>query len=168
MVTRTTAIALGVAGALLLVALAASWLAGLLPWMSDEAAPDRLPALDAQAVAQGRAIYQANCASCHGPKGEGAPNWKTRNPDDTLPPPPHDVSGHTWHHADGLLYRIVRDGGTIYESPGFKSAMPAWGGRLTDTDIRAVITYVKSLWGPRERKIQAEVSEQDPYSTTSP
>ena len=120
-------------------------------------------ALYPQQVAQGQVIYQTYCAQCHGPEGEGAPNWREQNPDDTYPPPPHDSTGHTWHHGDGLLFRIVRDGGAIYETPGFKSAMPPFGDRLSPEEIRAVITYLKSLWEPGHRASQAEVSLQDPF-----
>lgn len=119
--------------------------------------------LDPEEVAIGEGVYQANCAQCHGLKGEGAPNWRQQNSDGTYPPPPHDSTGHTWHHSDGLLYRIVRDGGSIYEDSGFKSAMPAFGERLSPEEIRAVITYLKTLWGPEERGFQAQGSLDDPF-----
>jgi mono/diheme cytochrome c family protein len=114
-------------------------------------------------VARGQAVYAANCAQCHGLRAEGQANWHKQNPDDTYPPPPHDSTGHTWHHGDGLLFRIVRDGGDIPGLPGFKSAMPAFKERLSPEEVRAVIIYLKSLWGPRERGFQAEVSLQDPF-----
>lgn len=148
---------------LVLLALGAWWLLGSPLPRGADGGDGGLQPLDAQTVARGEAVYRANCAPCHGAKAEGAPNWRTRNPDGTLPPPPHDSSGHTWHHADGLLYRIVRDGGKIYESEGFKSAMPAWGDRLSPAEIRAVLAFLKSLWGPAERAAQAEVSRQDPF-----
>ena len=166
MTARLSATALALVIAAVIIALGGWWLlGGWVPGQSGglSAAGDALQRLDPQVVAGGRTIYQANCASCHGAGGEGAPNWKTRNPDNTLPPPPHDSSGHTWHHSDGLLYRIVRDGGTIYESPGFKSAMPAWGDRLTHEEIVAAITYLKSLWGSEERAVQEQMSRDDPF-----
>lgn len=116
----------------------------------------------ADQLAQGRAIYQANCAACHGQSGEGQPSWRRQNPDETYPAPPHDATGHTWHHGDGLLFRIVRDGGKIYETPGFKSAMPAFGDRLSGEEIRAVIAYLKTLWDTEKRTYQAEASKNDP------
>lgn len=119
--------------------------------------------LDLKEVARGLAIYQTSCAVCQGANAEGQPNWRQRNPDGTYAAPPHDSTGHTWHHGDGLLFRIVRDGGKIYEDPGFKSMMPAFGDQLSEEDIRAVITYFKSLWGPQERAFQAEVSREDPF-----
>lgn len=112
-------------------------------------------------IARGAALYAANCATCHGPAGEGAPDWRVERPDGCLPPPPHDSSGHTWHHGDGLLYRIVKGGGASLGIAQFKSCMPAFGDRLTDSEIRAVITHLETLWGPRERQFQAEVSRQD-------
>jgi mono/diheme cytochrome c family protein len=130
----------------------------------SEAEQVSIQPLDSDQVAKGKAIYEANCSSCHGLEGEGSPSWQRRNPDDTYPPPPHDSSGHTWHHSDGLLYRIIKDGGSIYETPGFKSAMPAFGERLSPDEIRAVITYLKSLWGPEERAFQAQVSLDDPFT----
>lgn len=150
--------------ALLLIAV----LAGIAAWLAFGRSSSSGPAsgslvADPARIAQGGALYATNCASCHGAKGEGQANWKSSNPDGTYPPPPHDASGHTWHHADGLLFRIVRDGGTMFESAGFKSGMSAWGDRLTDEEIRAVITYLKTLWGERERTLQAEVSAADPF-----
>ncbi|MBI4201277.1 MAG: cytochrome c, partial [Chloroflexi bacterium] len=112
---------------------------------------------------QGRAIYQASCARCHGLEREGAPNWQQQNPDLTYPPPPHDSTGHTWHHSDGVLYRIVRDGGKAYEGPGFKSAMPPFRDLLSPEETRAVIIYLKSLWGSKERAFQADASLKDPF-----
>ena len=119
-------------------------------------------------VERGQTIYRAQCAACHGQNGEGEPNWTLQNADGTYPAPPHDSSGHTWHHPDGQLFEIVRDGGAQFESGSFRSRMPAWGETLTDEEIRAVLTYLKTLWGPDERAFQAEVSERDPFPTESP
>lgn len=105
-------------------------------------------------------MYRANCATCHGPRGEGEPNWKTPNADGTYPAPPHDASGHTWHHTDALLFEIVRDGGSRYNSTSFRSRMPAWGASLSDEDIRSVLAYIKTLWGQAERATQAQITQQ--------
>ena len=75
--------------------------------------------------------------------------WK----DGTLPAPPLNGDGHTWHHGDGLLYRIVREGGKMQEDPvllpNFKSAMPAFGAQLSHEEIVAVLTYIKGWWGDK-------------------
>ncbi|MEP4474670.1 MAG: cytochrome c, partial [Lentilitoribacter sp.] len=57
----------------------------------------------------GKQIYADNCASCHGVNLEGkTPNWRSLGPDGKLPAPPHDQSGHTWHHTDELLFNITK------------------------------------------------------------
>ena len=58
----------------------------------------------------GALIYQARCASCHGVHLEGQANWRERGADGRLPAPPHDASGHTWHHPDDVLIRITKEG----------------------------------------------------------
>ena len=120
----------------------------------------------------GRAIFADNCSACHGEAGQGQPEWHVRKEDGTLPAPPLNGDGHTWHHADGLLYRIVSQGGAIFEDPSypmFQSAMPAFGEHLSHGEIVAVLTYIKGLWGDKAkrglsiRESQALVSEDDPF-----
>ena len=120
----------------------------------------------------GQEIFAATCAACHGADGRGQPNWHIPMEDGTLPAPPLNGDGHTWHHADGLLYRIVSGGGKILEDPtvpSFKSGMPGFGEQLSHEELVAVITYVKSLWGDQVkrgltlRESQALVSEGDPF-----
>jgi len=132
-------------------------------------APDTpAPATQAPvAVARtGQEVFAATCAACHGANGEGAPNWRIANEDGKLPPPPLNGDGHTWHHADGLLYRIVDRGGAI---PGYESGMPAFGDQLSHQEIVNVLKYVKSLWGDKSfqghaiQETQALLSENDPF-----
>lgn len=127
---------------------------------------------DPAVVSRGQGLFAANCAACHGAQGEGQADWHIARADGTLPPPPLNGDGHTWHHADGLLYRIVSEGGKTLEDPSypsFKSAMPAFGERLSHDEIVAVLTYLKSLWSDKTRRgisiaeSQALVSEHDPF-----
>ena len=125
-----------------------------------------------QAGEPGRNLFVANCAACHGASGEGQPDWHISKPDGTLPAPPLNGDGHTWHHADGFLYQVVDEGGKFQEDPrvpGFKSAMPGFGDRLSHQEIVAVLTYVKTLWGDKTRggfsilESQAIISRNDPF-----
>ncbi len=103
----------------------------------------------------GHALYTENCASCHGANLEGQPDWRQRRRSGRLPAPPHDETGHTWHHSDKQLFTIVKFGlGAI--SPGYESDMPAFEGVLTDAQIVEVLDYIKSRWPERARTYQAE------------
>jgi mono/diheme cytochrome c family protein len=98
-----------------------------------------LPTLDTARVERGGEIYQANCASCHGVNAEGAPNWATPGPDGLFPAPPHDDTGHTWHHSDRVLYETIYGGMGDPIRPDSPLRMPAWSEKLSDAEIRAVI-----------------------------
>lgn len=115
-------------------------------------------AFGAARITRGKQIYDTHCASCHGAKLEGQPNWRQRLPDGKFPAPPHDASGHTWHHPDALLFNITKNGIEPHAPPGHRSDMPAFGQRLPDEDIHAVLAYIKSTWPEETRKRQAEVN----------
>jgi mono/diheme cytochrome c family protein len=107
----------------------------------------------------GKQVYDANCASCHGPNGEGENPSAPLEPgsDGLFPAPPHDETGHTWHHSDALIEQIIREG-RIDE--GFKP-MPAFGDQLTDEEIDAVMAYIKTWWTSEQIEIQATISAQE-------
>lgn len=106
---------------------------------------------DASKVAAGGKLYAQHCASCHGAKLEGQPNWRQRLPNGRLPAPPHDESGHTWHHPDSVLLEITKRGLVPpYAPKGYESDMPAFSGKLTDEEIWAVLAYIKSHWTSRD------------------
>ena len=57
------------------------------------------PAGTAADIETGRARYAHHCAACHGAAVDGAPDWQRPGPDRRLPAPPHDETGHSWHHG---------------------------------------------------------------------
>lgn len=130
-----------------------------------------VPALaePADGVARGEALYAEHCAACHGAELEGQPDWRSPLPDGTLPAPPHDDDGHTWHHGDGLLTLYIREGGAVAMEamgvPGFRSGMPAFAGVLSDEDIAAVLAFIKSRWGERQRDYQQAATEAEREET---
>lgn len=107
-------------------------------------------------VSRGKELYQQFCASCHGVDLAGDSDWKTPNEDGSFPPPPHDASGHTWHHSDQALIQIIRDG-----SDSAQSRMPRFGDQLKDDDIISILEYLKGHWGEREREYQRQLNEQE-------
>lgn len=104
--------------------------------------------VDTAEILLGQRVYVEYCASCHGANLEGQPDWRTRRPDGRLPAPPHDATGHTWHHSTAQLIELTRKGVTGLV-PGYESDMPAFEGVLTDAEIAAVIAYIASTW-PQE------------------
>jgi mono/diheme cytochrome c family protein len=104
--------------------------------------------------ATGRGIYADYCASCHGADLEGQPNWQVALANGRMPAPPHDATGHTWHHSDDDLFTIVKFGMSALV-PGIESDMPGFQGVLSDDEIRAVLAFIKSTWPPNERTYQA-------------
>ena len=123
------------------------------------AVPGRAFFHNAPDVEAGRTIYMARCASCHGLNLQGQPDWQSPRADGTYPAPPHDVSGHTWHHGDAMLTDYIRRGGqAALDDMGvaFTSGMPAFGDQLSDDDIVAVLAFIKSTWSETERAAQEE------------
>jgi mono/diheme cytochrome c family protein len=111
---------------------------------------------NAEHVALGQQVYASFCTGCHGSNLEGQPNWKTRLPMGNFPAPPQDATGHTWHHADQWLFEIVKYGGRYHAPPRYRSAMPAYQDMLSDTEIWAVLAFIKSRWPASTRKQQEQ------------
>ena len=116
---------------------------------------------DAALVERGRAVYANYCASCHGAQLQGQPDWRIRLPNGRMPAPPHDESGHTWHHSDEVLFGITQHGlAPPYAPKGYESDMPAFGSVLPDSDIRAALAFIESRWPPNVVKWRNEMLEQ--------
>ena len=154
------------AALLTVLALAAGGLVTYAALAQQETAPETAEATtveilgqeaDAETLRLGEEIYAENCASCHGADLEGQPDWKRRLENGRMPAPPHDASGHTWHHSDQDLFVITREGVDAVV-PGYESDMPAFGSILSDDEIQAVLAFIKSTWPEREREFQAEVT----------
>jgi mono/diheme cytochrome c family protein len=128
------------------------------PGVDDARADPR----DAARVALGAKVYAQQCAACHGARLEGQPDWRQRKADGRLPAPPHDESGHTWHHPDSVLFAITKNGLVPpYAPPGYASDMPAYAGILKDEEVWAVLAYIKSHWKSREvAEARAQLSRQ--------
>jgi MFS family permease len=77
-----------------------------------------------------------------------------------MPAPPHDATGHTWHHTDSMLFSITKYGllPGKYAPPDYRSDMPAFIGTLSDEEIWAVLAYIKSFWPQELRKAQRDLT----------
>jgi len=109
---------------------------------------------------QGRTLYIQHCASCHGAQLEGQPNWKRLNDKGRRPAPPHDETGHTWHHPMEQLLRITKLGFRPPLVPeGYESDMPGFEGVLTDAEMRTILRYIKSTWPEKIRDRHDKMEE---------
>src|SRR5690606_21403288 len=92
-------------------------------------------------LADGKKIYDMNCASCHGATGKGDGVASA-----ALKPKPRDLSDakymktRTWEE----LHKVIADGGA---NSGFSALMPAWKGALKKKQLDNVLAYVLSLSG---------------------
>ena len=124
--------------------------------LSDESAPT---ANNPEQLALGQQVYAEACASCHGDDLEGQPNWRVRQANGRLPAPPHDETGHTWHHPDQQLFEMTKLGIEAIAPEGYESDMPGFADSLSDDEIWAVLAYIKSTW-PDHIRAQQERRNQ--------
>lgn len=143
-------------------ALAAVILGGAAWLLSVPAGATGAPDRDLEA---GERLYAENCAACHGAALEGQESWQTPGPDGVLPAPPHDETGHTWHHGDAMLFEYVALGGAgALEArgvKGFASGMPGFAGVLSDDAIRDILAYIRSTWPARIQEVQKARTEAE-------
>ncbi|PKP75325.1 MAG: cytochrome C [Alphaproteobacteria bacterium HGW-Alphaproteobacteria-6] len=139
----------GVPAGALALALVAGW------WLVRPASTTP----SAGVIAQGRQVYADHCAACHGADLEGQADWRSPLASGRLPAPPHDATGHSWHHPDDVLARIIRDGTAAVVGGGYQSDMPGFADRLDEAAIGAVLAYIKSTWPERERRYQERASQ---------
>ena len=119
----------------------------------------KIDTADKPKLAAGQRIYDRHCSACHGANLEGQADWRRRRPNGRLPAPPHDASGHTWHHPDALLFGIVKEGLVPgkYAPADYESDMPAFGSVLSDDEIRAVLAYIRSTWPEKESAFAQQI-----------
>lgn len=141
---------------------AMAFLIGAIAFALWEARTPLIDADDPALVGEGARLYATYCSACHGANLEGQAGWREPLPIGRMPAPPHDATGHTWHHPDAVLFGITKDGLVPgkYAPPGYESDMPGFGGVLSDAQIRAVLAYIKSTWPARERAYQVEIDRK--------
>ncbi|MHA1546607.1 MAG: c-type cytochrome [Alphaproteobacteria bacterium] len=120
-------------------------------WWAGQGGANLAPG-DPQIVARGKLVYQESCAACHGNKLQGQVGWQTPQADGRMLAPPHSAKGHTWHHTDALLIDLTTRGTQAVVGQDYESDMPGFGGDMPQSDIVAVLSFIKSTW-PDEIKI---------------
>ena len=106
---------------------------------------------DTDLVDLGKLVYKNNCASCHGVNLEGQERWRQPDANGYMPAPPHDESGHTWHHPDEYLFLMTKYGLEEVIGQEYPNNMPAYNDVLSDQEIVAALSFIKSTWSTRIR-----------------
>ena len=119
-----------------------------------------LNSTDNSILVNGRKIYADNCASCHGVNLEGQKNWMSRLPNGLMPAPPHDETGHTWHHPDKYLFMVTKYGIEEFIGEKYPNNMPAYKDILSDDEIIAVLSYIKSTWPSKIKEIHNNINSR--------
>jgi cbb3-type cytochrome c oxidase subunit III len=103
-------------------------------WDELQAAGISLPAVEVAAtpptpemIAAGQKLFGVTCANCHGRSAQG-----------TRMAPALYNKTFLSQTPDAAITQIISNG-----VPG--TAMPAWGGRLSDADLKALVAYLRSL-----------------------
>jgi mono/diheme cytochrome c family protein len=125
-----------IVAAALVLAAAAAYVTVVMPQRQDQRSD----------AARGATLYAGDCAGCHGQKLEGQPNWRHVNAAGRPPAPPLDGTGHGWRHSNAELFHMVKFSVLDQAGPGYQTDMPAFDGKLSDDDIRAILAYVHSRW----------------------
>lgn len=92
-------------------------------------------------VAAGAPLYAEHCAACHKANAQGTADWKSRDANGKLPPPPLNGTAHTWHHPLEVLRMVVRQGGGQ-----FGGSMPGFAETLSAGQIDAILAWIQSHW----------------------
>ena len=103
----------------------------------------------AAAAAQGKKVYEAVCGICHGVDGAGKPGQ--------APP----LAGSEWVISKGInrLAHIPLEGAAgplTVEGKDWNLNMAAMGAALSDSDLAAVLTYMRSSWGNKAGEFTAD------------
>jgi mono/diheme cytochrome c family protein len=101
----------------------------------------------------GKALFSANCITCHQATGLGVPGQY----------PPLAGSEVEIGDATNQLIAIVLkglQGPVVIEGKPFNNAMQAWEGQYTDSQLASILTYVRSDWGNNAPPITADMVKQ--------
>lgn len=145
--------------ALLFAALMASLAAACAP--TDPGSTVKGERFTTEQIAQGRIYYEQTCAACHGIDGQGQFPDAPLEPDATgrLGAPPHNETGHTWHHTDELLLRYITEGGLA--DPQNFYPMPRWDSLYDREDAALIIAYIKTMWTEEQRIYQHHMTQEE-------
>lgn len=122
---------------------------GLAPNTAPTADTAQVNASAATPAPDGAQIFASRCAACHQATGSGLPG--------VFPP----LAGSEWVNSDAKqVSRILLLGVTgkiTVAGATFNGSMPAFGGTLSDAEIAAVASHIRSSFGNKSPALTADV-----------
>jgi len=109
--------------------------------------PDVPVPVTAESIALGSELFTANCSRCHGPEGQG-----------TQRAPALNVSGYLAETSDLALEQIITLGVP-------DTAMPAWGDRMSEAEIQAIVGFIRA-WEPTAPEVAEAARTGGPWWQT--
>lgn len=95
--------------------------------------------MPSHAASEGEQLYQAYCVQCHGVSGDGK---GINSAQMTVMPRNHKDRAEMSARTDAELFKVIQQGGP---SVNKSVLMPAWGGNLSDEQINALVTHLRTL-----------------------
>jgi len=105
-----------------------------------------LPHFERASLERGAALFGEYCAQCHGPQGQGHPDWQTPSDGKFSAAPPLNGTGNDWKRSRAELVAVVKNG--VRRKSDNADIMPSWKGRMNDRDLEDLINWMQSLWPP--------------------
>jgi len=116
------------------------------PPSSTQPGAEGIRQFDPGSVARGSALFLAYCAQCHGPEGQGHPDWQTPSNGSFSAAPPVNGTGNDWKRSRIELAEVIKNGARRKSDNA--DIMPAWKKRLNERDIDDLLNWMQSLWPP--------------------
>jgi len=119
---------------------------------ADRPAPPIPSAESSLLLSFGKTIYDTQCASCHGADGTGkSPNY-----------PPLAGNQSIQMSSSVNAIRMVLNGGYPPGTAGnpMPYGMPPFAQRLSDDEVAAVVTYIRTSWGNRGTPVSARQANE--------
>jgi mono/diheme cytochrome c family protein len=114
----------------------------------ERANPETPPLPDRSADGAGKAIYADSCSGCHRSDGTGVPHMF----------PPLAKNANAQSSDPTTIIRVILEGArtAVTDPRPTPSTMPAYDWKLSNDDVAAVATYVRSSWGNAAPKVTTD------------